>query len=50
MDNLEERLENEGFDEILFPQNDDAKSILTLFDRGFYLIAMTEVDDDINEC
>ncbi len=36
MDNFEERLENEGFDEILIPQNEDAKSILTLFDRRFY--------------
>lgn len=25
MDNFEERLENEGFDEILIPQNEDAK-------------------------
>lgn len=31
MDNFEKRLENEGFDEILIPQNDDAKSILMLF-------------------
>lgn len=25
MDNFEERLENEGFDEILIPQNEDTK-------------------------
>lgn len=50
MDNFEERLENEGFDEILIPQNDD----VTIYPYAFLiedsiLIAMTEEDDNANE-
>ena len=50
MDNFEERLENEGFDEILIPQNDDA----TIYPYAFLiensiLIAMTEEDENTNE-
>ena len=51
IDNFEERLENEGFDEILIPQNDD----VTIYPYAFLiedsiLIAMTEEDDNTNEC
>ncbi|HEM2749804.1 TPA: hypothetical protein U0579_001020 [Streptococcus suis] len=51
MDNFEERLENEGFDEIFIPQNDD----VTIYPYAFLiedsiLIAMTEEDDNTNEC
>lgn len=51
MDNFEERLENEGFDEIFIPQNDD----VTIYPYAFMiedsiLIAMTEEDDNANEC
>ena len=51
MDNFEERLENEGFDEILIPQNDEAKIYPHAFlIEDFILIAMTEEDDNSNEC
>lgn len=37
MDNFEERLENEGFDEILIPQNEEAKIYpYAFFNRRFY--------------
>lgn len=47
MDNFEERLENEGFDQILMPTNDDA----IIYPYGFLiedsiLIAMTEEEND----
>ena len=51
MDNSEVQLENEGFDEILIPQNDDAKIYLYAFlIEDSILIAMTEEDDNSNEC
>ena len=51
MDNFEERLENEGFDEILIPQNEDAKIYPYAFlIEDSILIAMTEEDDNSNEC
>ena len=51
MDNFEERLENEGFDEILIPQNEDAKIYPYAFlIEDSILIAMTEEDDNTNEC
>ena len=51
MDNFEERLENKGFDEILIPQNEDAK----IYPYAFLIedsifIAITEQDDNTNEC
>ena len=51
MDNSEVQLENEGFDEILIPQNDDAKIYPYAFlIEDSILIAMTEEDDNTNEC
>ncbi|MST53833.1 hypothetical protein FYJ82_05415 [Streptococcus alactolyticus] len=51
MDNSEVQLENEGFDEILIPQNDDAKIYPYAFlIEDSILIAMTEEDDNSNEC
>ena len=51
MDNFEERLENEGFDKILIPQNEDAKIYPYAFlIEDSILIAMTEEDDNTNEC
>lgn len=50
MDNFEERLENEGFDEILIPQNEDAKIYPYAFlIEDSVLIAMTEEDDNTYE-
>ena len=50
MNNFEERLENEGFDEILIPETDD----VIIYPYAFLiedsiLIAMTEEDDNANE-
>ncbi|HEM5203929.1 TPA: hypothetical protein U1340_000261 [Streptococcus suis] len=51
MDNFEGRLENEGFDEILIPHNEDAKIYPYAFlIEDSILIAMTEEDDNSNEC
>ena len=50
MDNFEERLENEGFDEILIPETDDVKIYPYAFlIEDSILIAMTEEDDNANE-
>ena len=50
MDNFEERLENEGFDEILIPQNKDAKIYPYAFlIEDSILIAMTDEMEDMNE-
>lgn len=50
MDNFEERLENEGFDEILIPQNEDVKIYPYAFlIEDSILIAMTEEDENTNE-
>ncbi|HEL1761619.1 TPA: hypothetical protein TXT63_001292 [Streptococcus suis] len=50
MDQFEERLENEGFDQILMPTNEDA----TIYPYGFLiedsiLIAMTEESEEADE-
>lgn len=47
MNNFEERLENEGFDQILIPENEDA----AIYPYGFLiedsiLIAMTEEENN----
>lgn len=50
MDNFEERLENEGFDEILIPQNEDSKIYPYAFlIEDSILIAMIEEDENTNE-
>ena len=51
MDNFEERLENEGFDEILIPQNDHAKIYPYAFlIEDSILIAMTKENNNTNKC
>ncbi|HEM5490229.1 hypothetical protein HO565_02900 [Streptococcus suis] len=50
MDNFEERLENEGFDEILIPQNEDTKIYRYAFlIEDSILIATTDEMEDLNE-